>query len=374
MHGILLHEWIEKSGGAEQVFDQMVRAFPDSDLWCLWNDAPERFESSTVKQSWLAHTPLRKRKALALPFMPATWRKLPCGDAEFALISSHLFAHQATFDSPAIEKFVYTHTPARYIWEPELDGRGDSKLVRSVSPALRKLDKARVSPHAHYAANSEFIRERIKRCWDTDAKVIYPPVAITAMTSIADWTTELTAQESELLESIPEDFVFGASRFVDYKRLDWVIQAAEMNDIAVVIAGSGPSEAKLAALAEAARVPAFLLHRPSDALLYALYQRCNAYVFPPIEDFGIMPVEALAAGATVIANSIGGASESVTEGFDGRLFEEDNVESVAEALKLELASPSPPRDINQRRARYARFSEERFVAELQQWVSSTLQR
>lgn len=339
MRGIVVHEWIARDGGSEKVLDEFVRSFPDADVLCLWDDA-RRYPDRTVHESGLARTPLRRHKALALAAMPYVWRRRP-GRYDFALISSHCFAHHVTFRDagPDFEKFVYVHTPARYLWNPELDGRGASLAARLAAPPLRRLDRRRAAEGARFAANSDFVRRRIERAWGVDAEVIFPPVDTARISAVPDWRTELSDAENSLLEGLPETFVLGASRFVPYKRLDWVIRAADRAGLPAVVAGSGPEAGRLRRLAADARVPVRILPRPSDAMLYALYQRAHAYVFPAVEDFGIMPVEARAAGARVIVNALGGAGETVVDGIDGLRFSEDSIESLADAIRSVDAVP-----------------------------------
>ncbi|WP_420751068.1 glycosyltransferase [Rhodococcus sp. O3] len=364
MPGVLVHEWIERDGGSEKVLDEFVRCFPDADVLCLWDNAG-RYPGRTVVESGLARTPLRRSKALALPAMPFVWRDRP-GDYDFALVSSHCFAHHVSFRTPPAEfrKYVYVHTPARYLWTPELDERGTSPAARLASPVLRGIDRRRAREGARFAANSDFVRRRIEKAWDVDARVVFPPVDTRRITAVADWRTELDDDESALVASLPDSFVLGASRFVPYKRLDWVIRAAERAGLPAVIAGSGPEEARLRELAESARVPVRVLRRPSDALLYTLYQRALVYVFPAIEDFGIMPVEARAAGARVIVNSLGGASEWLTEGVDGLCFREDRWEAVADCIPEIDRVPRPSAGST------ADLSSERFRAEIVAWVGN----
>ncbi|MEU5842250.1 glycosyltransferase [Rhodococcus sp. NPDC047139] len=364
--GILVHEWIARDGGSEKVLDEFVRAFPDADVLCLWDDA-DRYPERTVHESGLARTPLRRNKALALATMPYFWRRRP-GSYDFALVSSHCFAHHVTFDAApnGFEKLVYVHTPARYLWNPELDDRGASLAVRCAAPPLRALDRRRAREGAHFAANSDFVRRRIERAWGVDARVIFPPVETTRISAVPDWRNELSAAESDLVEGLPEIFVLGASRFVPYKRLDWVIRAAERAGLPAVIAGSGPEERRLRRLAAESTVPVHVLARPSDALLYSLYQQAHVYVFPAVEDFGIMPVEARAAGARVIVNSLGGAGETVREGVDGLRFCEDSVEAVAACI---TAIDTVPKDGV---GGVAALSAENFRHHIRDWVGETI--
>jgi glycosyltransferase involved in cell wall biosynthesis len=334
MTGILVHEWLAKSGGSEKVFDRFVADFPDADVLCLWNDVPGRYGDRAVEETWLARTPLRRSKSLSLPLMPMTWRRRKGPEYDWALVSSHLFAHHVSFAHPAadFQKYVYVHTPARYIWTPEFDERGASIPVRLASAVLRPLDRRRAQEPSTIIANSRFVRNRIAECWDRDAEVVYPPVDVERIQSVGDWASRLTAAESSLVDSLPDTYLLGASRFVEYKRLDVVIRAGEAAGIPVVIAGSGPEEAALRAQAASASVPVHVVIRPSDELLFTLFQRALVFVFPPVEDFGIMPVEAMAAGTPVVVSAQGGAGESVQAPLGGELLQSHDPAVLREAV------------------------------------------
>ncbi|QOD02638.1 glycosyltransferase [Pseudarthrobacter sp. BIM B-2242] len=363
MPGMIVHEWLEPHGGAEKVIDQMAAAFPDAPIWTLWNDAPGRFDSSRVHETWLAETPLRKKKSFALPFMPLTWRNLGNSDAEWVLCSSHLFAHHARFAGAARSspKFVYAYTPARYIWTPEIDSRGTSWAAKQASKPLRHLDARRAQePHA-IAAISRFVQQRIADFWDRESTVIYPPVDVTAYSGGEDGA--FTADEERILSDLPKEFILGASRFVPYKQLDQVIRAGNVAGVKVVLAGSGPSLGALRAMADEFPNLVTFIDRPSQTLLRELYRRSLVYVFPPIEDFGIMPVEAMATGTPVIARNIGGASETVLHGETGFLLEDFGGREFVDALS---AAASLDTEACRRRARA--FGNDVFRTSLTSWI------
>lgn len=319
MTGILVHEWLARHGGSENVFEVLSNTFPDAERFCLWNESHGRFQG--VHETVLARTPLRRSKAAALPFMPVVWRHLPKRDAEWVLCSSHLFAHHARFAGPAREapKLVYAHTPARYIWAPDLDGRGRGPVARAVSTKLKPLDRRRAAEPVAIAANSAFIAQRIADSWEREATVIHPPVDVAAF-AVAQ--PELTPAELATLAALPADFLLGVSRFVPYKRLDHVIEAGAAAGLPVVLAGGGPDEERLRTLAADRGGRVAFVRDPSRELVAELCRRSSALVFPAIEDFGILPVEAMATGTPVVASARGGTAETVVDGVTGALVHE----------------------------------------------------
>lgn len=364
MTGLIAHEWVEKIGGSEAVLGELLEMFGDADLAVLWSDRTITPRHHLV-ETWLANTPLRRHKAAALPFMPLTWRTAVAHlNYDWILTSSHLFAHHiSTRNRKQIPKLSYVHTPARYVWEPELDRRGAGTIARTVAAAVKPIDRIRAKESASIAANSEYTRSRINRCWGVDARVIYPPVDTTRISSQSDWSTRLSEQDAALLDALPAEFLLGASRFVSYKRLDAVLEAGARTGMPVVLAGGGPEHAHLRALARELRVEAHFVPRPSDELLYSLYQRCAVFLFLAVEDFGIMPVEAAAAGARVIVSSTGGAAESVAlmkAGIAVAVDDADWVSVIAAARQL-------PRDTVAQAS--ARFSTDRFRHEVRAWTS-----
>jgi glycosyltransferase involved in cell wall biosynthesis len=365
--GIIVHEWLAKRGGSENVVEEIVATFPDARVQSLWNDAPQRFTDVDVAETWLARTPLRKSKALALPFMPLTWRHLGRSDADWILCSTHLFAHHARFAGPAriAPKLVYAHTPARYIWAPELDARGSHFLARAASKPFQRIDRARAQEAHAIAANSEFVRKRIKEAWHRDSVVIHPPVDVFAYAATAP--PSLSRTEQEVLDGLPSEFLLGASRFIPYKRLDQVIALGIASGKPVVLAGDGPSLPELRLLADQHPGRVSFVLQPSREMLRALYGRALAFVFPAVEDFGIMPVEAMAAGTPVIARSLGGAAETIVDGHTGVLLDDFSGSAARDAV--ERSTSMAPVDCV---TRAWQFDKSVFKKTLNQWVSDSV--
>ena len=364
--GAIVHEWIESTGGSEKVVDAMARLLPGTDIVCLWDNASGRFGDRQVSESILARTPLRGRKALSVPVVPMAWRNRRNPGYDWAIVSTHQFAHQVTFrGQPAdFPKYVYVHTPSRFLWTPELDPRGASPIVRAAAPALRAVDRTRAREATAIAVNSRVVQRRVAQFWDRESVVLYPPVDVDRIAGVAQWADRLCGADAATFDRLPTDFLLGASRLVSYKRLDDVIRLGAMAGLPVVIAGDGPERPRLAALADELAVPTTFLGRVSDELLYALYQRAVAYVFPAIEDFGIMPVEAMAAGATVVAAHVGGTAETVLDGVTGALC--DFSSALERASALSRIGGIRPADS---KARATMFDVRRFDEGFSRWVA-----
>lgn len=337
MTGVIANDWIEPFGGAEKVLDSLAAEFPDAPIVCPWNDAPDRYTEGRVRESWISRTPLRKHKAAAIPAMLESWRRLPAFDAEWILCASHLFAHQARMVRPArdVPKFVFAHSPARYLWSPEVDPRASIGLYRIVAVSLRSIDRKRAQEAVKIAAVSRFVADRIELAWERESTIINPPVDVRA---ILENDELLTAQEEVQLAALPQEFLLGASRFVKPKRLDTAIAAGVAAGIPVVLAGDGPDLERLQSIAADFPGRVFFLNRPSTPVLRALYRRALAFIFGPIEDFGIMPVEAMATGTPVVANAIGGAAETVIDGVTGALFRSTDSAELRRAVEVAVAT------------------------------------
>lgn len=368
MTGLLVQDWIERVGGAEQVFRGMRRTFPQAECLALWNDQRASGAGPKIHETVLRYLPRRGRKALSVPLAPWIWRHSLAtrGGFDWLLVSSHSFAHHVRVP-PDTVKLVYAHTPARYLWVPELDRRGKVPLARVVTPALRHLDRSRSTEAAAIAVNSRYIRDRVRDSWARDSTVIYPPVRVEFIQESAR-SHSLTPAEEALCAALPAEFILGASRFVPYKRLDLVISAGEISGLPVVLAGGGPMAESIRQQARDASVPVTIVPSPSDALLFWLYEHTLTFVFPPVEDFGIMPVEAAASGAPVVVNRVGGARETIVPGRTGAAVDFDSLSDVRRGLETALGC-----DRTAAMENAMRFSEDAFQKNLRDWTTPFLQ-
>lgn len=358
---LLAHEWIADVGGSENVFEQIRLAVPHRRAVCLWNGNPVRFNG--VEETWLARSPLRDRKAAAMPFMGSAWKRVDLTGVDKVVVSSHAFSHHLASRAAdrGIPAYAYVHSPARYVWVPDLDERGNSLIGHLGRPYFRHRDRRHVSSNVAYAANSKFVAKRVADAWGVEASVIYPPVDTDRIRAFAG---ELSDADNAIASALPPNFVLGASRFVPYKNVDAAIIAGEILDLPVVLAGTGPDEPRLRALGEQARTPVIFVGRVSDDLLLEMYRRAELFVYMAVEDFGIMPVEAMACGTPVLVNEIGGSRESVlgvsgglTSGWRDSCF--DDTDLVERALTI---------DTKALESAVAQFSNAAFRSNLRSWV------
>ncbi|MEV0725960.1 glycosyltransferase [Micromonospora purpureochromogenes] len=351
----LVHEWFGATGGSEKVFRNITRLVPHAERFVLWKD--HGVEDPDLRESWLARTPARRSKAMALPLMPMTWRTLTRQRFDVVISSSHAFAHTVKLGPPETTRHLsYVHAPARYIWSPAFDGRGSSPLLALPRRALQAVD-VRFSRHVHsYAANSREVQARIRHYWRRDAVVVNPPVDVPFF---ADAPPADRAQ--------PRDYLLGVGRWIPYKRFDLIIAIAEAAGLPVVIAGSGPEEVNLRRLAERVSVPVTFEVMPSKERLRQLYWGAKALLFPVHEDFGIIPVEAQACGTPVIGIDRGGLLETVVDGETGFLVGSTEARGFA-ALAARVGELRTDRI----QANAARFSEAAFAATFSAWVADAV--
>lgn len=363
MRTLVAHEWIAGLGGSENVFEQILRTVPHCRAVCMWNGGTGPVRFGALEETWLARSPLRGRLAAAMPFMGSAWKRVDLTDVDRVIVSSHAFSHHlaSRAANSRIPAFAYIHSPARYVWAPEFDDRGNSLVGRLGRSYFRRWDRRHACGDVNYAANSQFVAKRMADAWEVKSSVIYPPVDTER---IQGFGGQLSDADSACVQALPSEFVLGASRFVAYKNVDAAISAGEILGLPVVLVGTGPEESRLRALADEVRVPVVFTGQVSDGLLIELYRRAALFVYMAVEDFGIMPVEAMACGTPVLVNEIGGARESVLAASGGAATGWRNARfvdptAVAEAVAIDMKAAM---------SAVAQFSTASFRRNLLAWV------
>ena len=345
----IVHDFLVTEGGADRCALEFAELLPSATLHTTFFDARrfgDRIDPARV-HPWLLNQVLgpTSRFRSLLPLYPAYFTALDLRGADLVLSSSIAFA-KAVRTRPDALHVSYVYTPLRYAWDLDtyLDGSSYGVAARLgariLRPPLQRWDKWTSARPDVVVAISQTVRERVERLWGRDSEVIYPPVTVDEV--------ELSARD--------DGFLLVASRMLAYRRLDLLVGACRRLGRRLVLVGDGPERARLEA--EAGPETTFLGHVSRERLLEMLAS-CSAYVVPGVEDFGIAPVEAMAAGKPVIAFRAGGATETVVEGVTGVFFDEATVESLASAIeRMEHLSFDP--EVIRRRAE--RFDRSVFLA------------
>ena len=316
----LVHDWLNQIGGAEDVLEALASHYRGRPIYTSIY-APERmprqYRSWDIRPLWLDRLPaIHRRHQLYLPLYPLAWQGLKLRDADVILSNKSGFCHGLRFDEPAMH-ICYCLTPTRYVWQLDSYLAGEnlgSALTLPLKPLnawLRRWDYAAAQRVAHFIAISSAVQARIRRYYQRDSSIIYPPV---------DTRRFQPAPAAQL-----EDYYLIVSRLIPYKRIDLAVRAATELSLPLKIAGKGRDLERLRGLA--GHTVEFLGFVP-DEDLPGLMARCRALIFPGLEDFGITPVQAQAAGRPVIAYGGGGALDTVKPGVTGEFFSEARVESL----------------------------------------------
>ena len=300
----LVHDWLTGMRGGEKCLEPVCRRYPRARLFTLLHkpgSVSEAISRLRPRASFLNRLPGWPRYyRYLLPLMPAAARWPIPADTDLVLSFSHCVA-KAAKPPPGVPHVCYCFTPMRYAWHMRESyfGRGGlkAKALGVVLKRLREWDRRTADRVTHFVAISKTIQDRIKECYGRDSVIITPPADTDFYTPAA----------------VPrEDFYLVVSALAPYKRFDLAIEACTRLGKKLVVIGSGQDAAKLRATAGPGVT--FLGWQP-DEVIRDHYRRCAAVLFPAEEDFGIVPVEAQACGAPVIAFGKGGATETVTPLF-----------------------------------------------------------
>ncbi len=356
MKTALVHDWLTIPAGSEEVFAEMCALYPGEVFSSVVDRERCKFlQGMTVHESFIGKLPMaRKRHWLYAPLMPRAYRSFDLSGFDLVLTSSHSFAHGVR-KAPGALHIAYYHTPARSLWVPEIDGRASKTFFhRAVANWLKPQDLEASKGPDYLLANSNTIAERIKKFYGREVhRVIYPPVHTGRWSSVQK-------------QSEDEGFLYWG-RLIDYKKVDVLIEAVRQTGDRLNIVGSGPSESALRA--QAAGLTNVVFHgRLPDEQLKGLMSRTRAVLFAAYEDFGIVPVEAMAAGLPVVTYGVGGAAESVLPEFGVHVPTQDPATFAAGIEEIKSRSF----DAARLKAHAAKFDVEVFRREYRETVDSLI--
>lgn len=311
----LVHDWLTGMRGGEKVLLSLARLFPGAPIHTLLHlpgKVHPDLESHPIHTSFVQRLPdVERYYRHYLPLFPAAIRRFDFSRFDLVVSSSHCVAKGVRVP-PGVVHLCYCHTPMRYVWDRYADYFGPGRLplpgrlaMRVVAAWLRRWDVRTAAGVTRFAANSAYVAGRIRRYYGREAEVLPPPVDTDFFTPGPPGS--------------PRDYDLVVSALVPYKRIDLVLEAYRGSGRPLKVVGQGPERARLEPGAPA---EAEFLGQVDDARLRELYRGARVVLMPGVEDFGIVPVEAMACGTPAIVYGEGGGLESVLEGRTGLVFRE----------------------------------------------------
>jgi glycosyltransferase involved in cell wall biosynthesis len=323
----VVHDWLTIPGGSEQVVMELLEMFPQAEIFTSVYEPsawPPIINDRPIHPSFLQRVPhATTQYPKLLPLMSYGFRAFDLSGFDLVLSSNHACAKNVRVPA-GVPHVCYCHTPMRYAWEEgflegEEVGPVAKLLLKPMLAYLRRQDLAGAAGPDLFVANSEHVAKRIERYYGRGAEVVHPPVDVESFLA---------------LPRAPSDFYLVFGRVVPYKRVDLAVAACARLGRRLKVAGDGRAMDSVRALVERAGGATIeLLGRVDEAERDALLGGARALLFPGEEDFGIVPVEAQAAGVPVVAYGVGGARESVIDGRTGVLFDEQSADGLAAALE-----------------------------------------
>jgi glycosyltransferase involved in cell wall biosynthesis len=318
----LVHDWMNQTGGAEDVLEVMVEIFPDAPIYTSLyapDKMPHHWQDWDIRTSFIDWLPFsHRRQQLYFPLYPMAMEQFDLREYDLVLSNKSGFCHGVITGEETVH-ICYCLTPTRYVWryqqyaEQEKISRPVRLALQPFLKGLRQWDKLAADRVDDFIAISEAVRRRIAKIYRRDSDIIHPPVNVHRF--------EPSARV--------EDYYLFVGRLVPYRRIDLLVEAFNKMNRPLFIAGTGRDRSRLEDMASPNVT--FLGYVPGEDLP-GLFARARAFVFPGEEDFGIAPIQAMAAGRPVIAYAAGGALETVTPGT-GKLFAEQSVAAIIQTVE-----------------------------------------
>lgn len=358
----IVHDFLTKIGGAEKVLLEIINAFPDAPIFTLLyseEGTKNIFSKKEIRPSYLNKYPkdLINSKKFLLAKFPQAIESFDFSEYDIVISSSNSFAH-GIITKPSTFHICYCHSPMRFVWdwyheylkEKNIGLSLSGLYVRKMLHDIRIWDFAAADRVDSWIANSQNTADRIKKYYRMESTIIHPPVDI---------------RKIQPTDDIPDDYYLIVSRLEPYKKIDFAIKAFNQNKKNLVIIGEGSHKEKLQQISND---NIEFMGWQSDESVYEYMRNSKALIFPGEEDFGITPVESMAAGRPVIGYSVGGVRESINK-KTGILFDEQTEASLNMAIE-ELEHNYSSFNPTECRKRAEDFSSEKFIDSLQEKVES----
>lgn len=361
----IVHYWLVNMRGGEKALEALLEMYPEADIFTNVYDEKsisEKIKSHKIFTTYVNKLPFAKKfYQKYMPLMPNALKELDLSQYDL-VISSESGPAKGVVVSPNAYHLCYCHTPMRYCWDMYHEYFAKSGFLtkffmKRLIPRLRQWDISSSNLVDRFVTNSNYVSKRINRYYNRPADVVFGPTDIEKFMKV---------------ERNPGDFYLFFGQLVDYKRVDLAIEACLQSGRKLVVAGEGNKKIRK----KYSRHPEIqFLGRVSDEKLLELFATTRALIFPGVEDLGLVPIEANAAGVPVIAYNDGGATDTIKDGHTGLLFTEQTVEDLIGAL--DLFESLPPDTFSDRRVfteNVKQFSKEEFQKRIEKIVSEKLRR
>lgn len=360
MKTALVHEWLVNYMGSEKCLESFVNIYPDSEVFTLF-DFLDEFDRNIILKgkkpstSFIQDLPFSESKRTSyLPFYPFAIEQFDLSNFDVILSSSHSVAKGVLTGCDQLH-ICYCHTPIRYAWDlyhQYIKSTGLNKglkglIAKYILHRIRLWDSSTSNRVNYFIANSKYIARRIKKIYNRDADVIYPPVDVDRFN----------------ICNAKDNYYIAISRFVPYKKIDTIVKAfSQMPEKRLLVIGDGPDKKKIKSLAS--KNIDLIGHQKTEELKKYL-EHSKALIFAAEEDFGITVVESLAAGTPVIALNRGGTAETVKDGINGIHFDMQTEKSIIAAVKRfeNLENELHPEIVRETSLQYSRSNFERNIKE-----------
>ena len=318
----IIHYWLVGMRGGEKVVQELCKIYPQADIYThAYNpkEISDTINKHNIKTTFIQNLPFAQKKYQSyLPFMPLALEQLDLRGYDL-VISSESGPSKGVITDPNSLHLCYCHSPMRYIWDMYQDYFQNAGYIRKLlmvplTHYLRTWDVSSSNRVDQFVANSSFIQKRIRKFYRREAQIIHPPVN----------TNDFSVSSEN------EDFYLMVGQLVDYKRTDLAVNAFNKLNKKLVIIGAGD---QLKMLKSIAKNNVEILGYQKFDVIKDHYSKCKAVIFPGVEDFGMVPIEAMASGKPVIAYGKGGALDYVMNKKNGILFNEQTIQSLQEAIQ-----------------------------------------